>query len=62
MGEPGARVVEAEGEGQVAAARERGDVAAGRVGRLQGRGAVRVGVGALRDDPEVVPVEVDWVG
>jgi hypothetical protein len=59
--QPGARVVELEGEGEVAVARQGGDVAARRVDVVEGAVcAVECGRG-LRQDPEVVAVQVDGV-
>lgn len=61
MAEPSARVVDLEGNGEVAVAWERGDVAARWVGEVELCGTVDVGANFLPDDPKVVAVEVDRV-
>lgn len=58
--DPGARVVELKGDGEVAAGGEVGGVAADGVDGVEGR-LVGEGGGVLREDPEVVAVEVDGV-
>ena len=59
--EPGARVVQAERDGEVAVGRENGGVAPGRIGRVEGVGASVPGSTLLRQEPEVVAVQVDGV-
>lgn len=59
--EPSARVVELEGDGEVAVAGQGGDVTAWWVGEIELGGAFDVGACGLGDDPEVVTVEVDGV-
>lgn len=61
VADPGARVVDGEGDGQVAVARQRGRVAARRVLEVpRGLGPVE-GAAFLGEHPEVVAVEVDGV-
>lgn len=62
MNIPCAGVVQLEGDGEVAVAREGGDVTAGRVGLVEVNGLRVEDAGGLREDPEVVTVEVDRVG
>lgn len=57
--EPGARVVGAEGDDDVAVVGEEDDVAAGRVGEFGVEVGREVGGGGLLEDGEVVAVEVD---
>lgn len=59
--EPGARVVQAERDGEVAVGGQDGRVAPGRVGRVEGVGASVPGSALLRQEPEVVAVQVDGV-
>lgn len=60
--EPRARVVQAERDGEVAVGGENGGVAPGRVGRVEkGVGASVPGSALLRQEPEVVAVQVDGV-
>ena len=59
--EPGARVVQPERDGEVAVGGEDGGVAPGRVGRVEGVGASVPGRALLRQEPEVVAVQVDGV-
>lgn len=54
--EPGARVVEAERDGEVAVGGENGRVAPGRVGCVEGVGAAVPGGALLCQEPEVVAV------
>lgn len=60
--EPRARVVELEGEREVAVARERGRVPARRVLDVEARRVAVEDARGLGQDPEVVAVEVDRVG
>lgn len=54
--EPGAGVVQAERNGEVAVGGQDGGVAPGRVGRVEGVGPSVPGSALLRQDPEVVAV------
>lgn len=61
MDEPGARVVEGEGHGDVAVAGKGGGVAAGRVDGVEVGRVAAPQARVLREDPEVVAVQVHGV-
>lgn len=64
MHKPYTRIVRLESNSQVSTSRQKGYIPSRRIIEIESLGARGhvIGIGALSEDHEVVPVKMDWVG